>query len=173
MCVARRQVCVARGQVCVARWQLCVAMCQGCVARPRWPGYNLLIGDRCMFLGLQVCLCVARWYFCVFWWQVCIARWQVYVARCMLLRDNSFSTNGPRLFNLLPKELKGIETRPIFKSRLDKFLKTFLDTPPTPGYVALNNNSLLDWAACGSLRYSGGIVAKLTPPLVEEPISHL
>ena len=72
------------------------------------------------------------------------------------LRDNSFSTNGPRLFNLLPKELKEIDSLPLFKRHLDQFLKNFPDTPPTPGYVALNNNSLLDWAACGSLRYSGG-----------------
>ena len=47
------------------------------------------------------------------------------------LRDNSFSTNGPRLFNLLPKELKEIETLPIFKSHLDKFLKNFPDDDRT------------------------------------------
>ena len=28
---------------------------------------------------------------------------------------------------------------------LDKFLKKFPDTPPTPGYVAINGNSLLEW----------------------------
>ena len=72
------------------------------------------------------------------------------------LRDNSFSCMGPRLFNLLPKKLKLLDSLPIFKSQLDMFLKSFPDTPPTPGYVAVNGNSLLDWAACGSLRYGGG-----------------
>ena len=70
------------------------------------------------------------------------------------LRDKSFSCNGPRLFNLLPKELKLLDTPSIFKVQLDKFLKKFPDTPPTPGYVAANSNSLLDWAACGSSDYT-------------------
>ena len=69
------------------------------------------------------------------------------------LRDNSFSCLGPRLFNLLPKKLKLLDSLPEFKNQLDKFLKSFPDTPPTPGYVAVNSNSLLDWAACGSQRY--------------------
>ena len=72
------------------------------------------------------------------------------------LRDNSFSCLGPRLFNLLPKKLKLLDSLPNFKTQLDKFLKSFPDTPPTPGYVAVNCNSLLDWAACGSLRQNGG-----------------
>ena len=71
------------------------------------------------------------------------------------LRDHSFlffiSCNGPRLFNILPKELKELDSLPTFKVQLDRFLKLFPDTPPTPGYVAVNANSLLDWVACGSL----------------------
>ena len=76
------------------------------------------------------------------------------------LRDKSFSCNGPRLFNLIPKELKEIESLPLFKSKLDYLLKQFPDNPPTPGYVTLNNNSLLDWTTCGSLRYTGGYTTK-------------
>ena len=39
---------------------------------------------------------------------------------------------------------------PHFKSNLDQFLKLFPDTPPTPGYIAANGNSLVDWVACGT-----------------------
>ena len=67
------------------------------------------------------------------------------------LRDHSFSTIGPRLFNILPKDLKLMDSLPKFKILLDNFLKSFPDTPPTPGYVAANGNSLVDWIACGSL----------------------
>ena len=62
------------------------------------------------------------------------------------LRDQSFSCLGPRLFNLLPKSMKTIHSLPVFKSNLDDFLKLF---PDTPGYVAANGNSLIDWAARG------------------------
>ena len=68
------------------------------------------------------------------------------------LRNQSFSCHGPRLFNILPKELKLLDTLPSFKLQLDKFLKLIPDTPPTPGYVAANSNSLIDWASCGSHR---------------------
>ena len=66
------------------------------------------------------------------------------------LRDQSFSCMGPRLFNLLPKDLKNLDSLPLFKSSLDTFLKSFPDTPATPGYVAANGNSVIDWVACGS-----------------------
>ena len=68
------------------------------------------------------------------------------------LRNQSFSCHGPRLFNILPKELKMLDNLPSFKLQLDRFLKKFPDTPPTPGYVAANSNSLIDWASCGSHR---------------------
>ena len=84
------------------------------------------------------------------------------------LRDTSFSTKGPRLFNLLPKELKETKSLPLFKSKLDQLLKQFPDTPPTPGYVAVNNNSLLDWAACGSLRYTDGYTTQGDATLLDK-----
>ena len=74
------------------------------------------------------------------------------------LRDLSFSCLGPRLFNILPKNLKTINSLQLFKTHLDNFLKLFPDTPPTPGYVAANGNSLIDWVACGSpYKYNGDI----------------
>ena len=73
--------------------------------------------------------------------------------RINTLRDKSFSCMGPRLFNLLPKEIKLLDTLPSFKYKLDKFLQSYPDTPPIPGYVASNGNSLTDWVASGSLYY--------------------
>ena len=66
------------------------------------------------------------------------------------LRDTSFSCVGPRLFNLLPRDIKLQDTLSEFKNKLDKLLQSYPDTPPTPGYVAVNSNSLVDWVASGS-----------------------
>ena len=57
------------------------------------------------------------------------------------LRYHSFASIGPRLFNALPRFKKAV---------LDDFLMTLPDTPPTPGYIAANNNSLLDWIVTNS-----------------------
>ena len=60
---------------------------------------------------------------------------------------HSFGSMGPMLFNAVPKEVKSSSSPDSFKADLDDFLMTLPDTPPTPGYVAANNNSLLDWTA--------------------------
>ena len=52
---------------------------------------------------------------------------------------------GPMLFNRIPKTVKDKTTIETFKSSLDDYLMSLPDTPPTPGYVAANNNSVLDW----------------------------
>lgn len=70
--------------------------------------------------------------------------------RTNTLRDKSFSSMGPRLYNLLPKDIKLLDTLPSFKYQLDQFIQKYPDTPPTPGYVAANGNSLVDWVACGT-----------------------
>ena len=61
------------------------------------------------------------------------------------LKYNSFSSMGPMLFNRIPKTVKDKTTIETFKSSLDDYLMSLPDTPPTPGYVAANNNSVLDW----------------------------
>ena len=61
------------------------------------------------------------------------------------LFDSSFGVKGPQLWNLIPKSVKEKQTLFSFKRNLDKFLKNIPDTPPVSGYVAQNNNSLLDW----------------------------
>ena len=62
------------------------------------------------------------------------------------MRFNSFSSTASALFNTVPAEIKSISSLTMFKSALDKFLHTFPDTPPTPGYIGQNRNSLLEWA---------------------------
>ena len=54
---------------------------------------------------------------------------------------------GPRLYNSLPKYLRGIESvkTEIFKFKLDKFLELIPDEPKIPNYVtASGSNRILD-----------------------------
>ena len=59
---------------------------------------------------------------------------------------NYFSYTGPVIFNKLPANLKEAESLECFKRQLDNYLKKVPDLPPTPGYAAINNNTLLAWA---------------------------
>lgn len=63
------------------------------------------------------------------------------------VKFNSFTSNGPALFNVIPVKIKNSSSLPIFKSRLQKFITSFPDNPPTPNYVRQNKNSLVEWAA--------------------------
>ena len=60
--------------------------------------------------------------------------------------ENSFKIKASRLWNLLPKSINTIKTLDSFKEELGNFLRRFPDTPPVPGYTAINRNSLLDWS---------------------------
>ena len=63
------------------------------------------------------------------------------------LYDLSFAVIGPRLWNVIPKDIKDCDTLITFKCNLDKFLfETFPDHPPISGYAISNNNSILDWS---------------------------
>ena len=64
------------------------------------------------------------------------------------IKCNSFSSRAAALFNIVPKNVKESKTLETFKKKLDKFLSYIPDTPPVPGYVTINRNSLLDWANC-------------------------
>ena len=62
------------------------------------------------------------------------------------LKFNSFCSSGPALFNIIPGEIKLDKKDAVsFKRHLDTHLKRISDTPPTPGYIASNRNSLLEW----------------------------
>ncbi|XP_076069265.1 uncharacterized protein LOC143041328 [Oratosquilla oratoria] len=68
---------------------------------------------------------------------------------------HSFTYIGARLFNSVPQKLRNqTGTSPeSFKNKLDKWLATIMDQPPTPGYTSSNNNSLQS-LTCDSERRS-------------------
>ena len=63
--------------------------------------------------------------------------------------ESSFAVNATKLWNLLPKTAKEQTLLEPFKRSLGVFIDTFVDTPPTRGYSAANDNSLLAWARGG------------------------
>lgn len=66
------------------------------------------------------------------------------------MRFHSFTSVASALYNIVPHRIKSIPTLEGFKTELDRFLQQFPDTPPTPGYLGANRNSLLEWAGSGS-----------------------
>ena len=63
------------------------------------------------------------------------------------IKFNSFTSNGPALFNVVPASIKFSRSLNIFKNKLQLFLKSFPDNPPTPNYVSSNKNSILEWVS--------------------------
>ena len=59
--------------------------------------------------------------------------------------EHSFGVNAAKLWNLLPVGVNSQIALDPFKASLAKFLNGFPDTPPTKGYTAVTNNSLLEW----------------------------
>ena len=64
-----------------------------------------------------------------------------------LITHNSFTHNGPRLFNCLPQALRDPSgrsgsTTESFKKKLDKWLCELPDQPPTTGYTSRHHNTL-------------------------------
>ena len=59
--------------------------------------------------------------------------------------DSSFGVRAAQLWNILPSDVSQLNLLESFKIGLCRFLEQFLDTPPIPGYTAVNNNSLLSW----------------------------
>ncbi len=60
--------------------------------------------------------------------------------------ENSFAIKAARLWNILPMEVSSQTAIGSLKNALGNFLNTFPDKPPTKGYTAPNNNSLLKWS---------------------------
>ena len=63
--------------------------------------------------------------------------------------DNAFSIRAARLWNAIPPGVTRITDLEAFKTQLSVFLNSFPDNPPTSGYSAPNNNSLLAWTQAG------------------------
>ena len=61
--------------------------------------------------------------------------------------DNSFSVRAGKLWNLLPREVNTLTDLNAFKVSLGAFMDKIPDTPPTPGYVSKNSNSIIDWCS--------------------------
>ena len=59
--------------------------------------------------------------------------------------DKSFRVRAAQLFNILPADTRSITKLDCFKAELGRFLERYPDTPPVPGYTAVNDNSLLSW----------------------------
>ena len=73
------------------------------------------------------------------------------LSRFQSLRYSSFGVVGPRLFNVLPVNIRNISgcTVETFKLHLDRFLATVPDEPQVRGYTAMRraeSNSLLHMA---------------------------
>ena len=70
-------------------------------------------------------------------------------AKINTIRENSFSVQGPKLFNCLPMEIRNISGVSVdtFKHHLDKLLTRVPDQPGVPGYAgsrAAATNSITD-----------------------------
>ena len=79
-----------------------------------------------------------------------IARLPLYPRGCRMRvvtkYDSSFAYMGPRLWNVLPKDVNSIVVADKFKRRLTAWLLSLPDKPPVLGYVRANNNSLVEVA---------------------------
>ena len=81
------------------------------------------------------------------------------------LREQSFQYNGPKLFNSLPKCLRGISKVSVeeFKEKLDKYLQHIPDEPNVEGltpsacdlFTAAPSNSIVDQSRNSKIRRPG------------------
>ena len=67
-------------------------------------------------------------------------------AKVVSIYEHSFVVKAPKLWNCLPKAIKGLSTLSMFKASLGNFLDQIPDMPPTASCTGVNNNSILDWA---------------------------
>ena len=83
------------------------------------------------------------------------------VVSIQTLKDHSFCTEGPRLFNALPRVIRDFTgTKEAFKRSLDVFLRQLPDQPPGPGGdipMAMDehgrpSNSIRSWVRALSLQ---------------------
>ena len=65
--------------------------------------------------------------------------------RNQTLQETSFRVMGPRLWNIIPAHINGLEDPLLFKEKLTNFVRTFPDEPSVAGYMCRSGNSLLDW----------------------------
>ena len=64
------------------------------------------------------------------------------------LYDGSFAVRGPRLWNIVPKNVKAVDSFDLLKSEKPSgcvFFALILDKPPVTGYESSWSNSLADY----------------------------
>ena len=62
------------------------------------------------------------------------------------LYDGSFAVQGPKLWNMVPTEVKAAKSFDSFKISLSNFLALIPDNPPVAGYSCSWSNSLVDYS---------------------------
>ena len=62
------------------------------------------------------------------------------------LYDSSFAVRGPRLWNIVPENVKAAVSFDSFKNSLSDFLALIPDEPPVTGYRSSWSNSLVDYS---------------------------
>ena len=62
------------------------------------------------------------------------------------LYDSSFAVRGPRLWNIVPENVKAAVSFDSFKNSLSDFLALIPDEPPVAGYRSSWSNSLVDYS---------------------------
>ena len=62
------------------------------------------------------------------------------------LYDSSFAVRGPRLWNIVPENVKAAVSFESFKNSLSDFFALIPDEPPVAGYRSSWSNSLVDYS---------------------------
>ena len=84
-------------------------------------------------------------------------------AKIITIRENSFGVHAPRIFNILPKSIRGITGVKVdsFKLHLDRFLSTIPDQPSVTGYAgyraAVSNSIIHQTQQIGGGTYGAGL----------------
>ena len=67
--------------------------------------------------------------------------------KLLSLHENSFLIKASKLWNKLPQDVSEVKSFNVFRTKLEKFLKSFPDKPPVCGYYHQNDNSILSYGS--------------------------
>ena len=99
-------------------------------------------------------------------------------AKIRTIRHNFFSDVAPRLFNIIPAQVKAVTGTEKFKEALDKVLINIPDKPPIAGYPSQNHNSLTELVSClreeeKKMRWKIDETMTSTPPVAVQQLAAL
>ena len=100
----------------------------------------------------------------------------IYVRAIQTIRFSSLPVKGPRLFNVLPKDLRDMSgcSTERFKGELDYYLETIPDEPLIPGltqYRRCDSNSVIDWAKSPYLHQQNNQLQETNYPELDEVVT--